>query len=217
MWRPTGNASSSTQRRPVTTRRASSVTSSAGSMPRPASGRGGDPALARPHRLRGRCGAEAARADLRRRRAAEPVSVSHAVHLAVSRLRPDPDQAEQHLERALEELTSAHEELRELARGLHPQILTLQGLDPAVRSIARRAPIPVTVVTVRRAALAAARRECRVLRRLGSAHERAQVRAGNVRDHPRGAAQGPRPDRRGLRRRLRRRRAVRGLRPRRPP
>jgi PAS domain S-box-containing protein len=76
------------------------------------------------------------------------VSVSHAVHLAVRSLRTDPDQAEQYLERALEELTTAHEELRELARGLHPQILTLQGLNSAVRSIARRAPIPVTVVTV---------------------------------------------------------------------
>jgi PAS domain S-box-containing protein len=76
------------------------------------------------------------------------VSVSHAVHLAVRALRTDPDQAEQHLERALVELTTAHEELRELARGLHPQILTLQGLDSAVRSLASRAPIAVTVITV---------------------------------------------------------------------
>jgi PAS domain S-box-containing protein len=76
------------------------------------------------------------------------VSVSHAVHLAVRSLRTDPDRAEEHLERALAELTTAHEELRELARGLHPQILTLQGLGAAVRSLANRAPIPVTVLTV---------------------------------------------------------------------
>lgn len=76
------------------------------------------------------------------------VSVSHAVHLALRNLRTDPEKAEEHLERALAELTSAHEELRELARGLHPQILTLQGLGAAVRSLAGRAPIPVTVVTV---------------------------------------------------------------------
>jgi len=44
------------------------------------------------------------------------VSVSHAVHLGVRFLRDDPDQAEQHLERALVELNSAHEELRKLAR-----------------------------------------------------------------------------------------------------
>jgi PAS domain S-box-containing protein len=76
------------------------------------------------------------------------VSVSHAVHLAARTLRTDPDQAEQHLERALVELNTAHEELRELARGLHPQILTVQGLAAAIRSLAGRAPIPVTVVTV---------------------------------------------------------------------
>jgi PAS domain S-box-containing protein len=75
------------------------------------------------------------------------VSVSHAVHLGVRFLRPDPDQAEQHLERALLELNSAHEELRKLARGLHPQILTVRGLAAAVRALAGRAPIPVTVVT----------------------------------------------------------------------
>ena len=76
------------------------------------------------------------------------VSVSHAVHLAARMLRTDPDQAQEHLERALLELNVAHEELRELARGLHPQILTVQGLAAAVRSLANRAPIPVTVVTV---------------------------------------------------------------------
>ena len=76
------------------------------------------------------------------------VSVSHAVHLAARTLRTEPDQAEQHLERALVELNTAHEELRELARGLHPQILTVQGLAAAIRSLAGRAPIPVTVMTV---------------------------------------------------------------------
>ena len=76
------------------------------------------------------------------------VSVSHAVHLAARTLRTDPGKAEEHLERALRELNTAHEELRELARGLHPQILTIRGLSSAVRALAGRAPIPVTVVTV---------------------------------------------------------------------
>ena len=76
------------------------------------------------------------------------VSVSHAVHLAARALRTDPDTAQEHLDRALLELNTAHEELRELARGLHPQILTVQGLPAAVRSLAGRATIPVTVVTV---------------------------------------------------------------------
>jgi len=76
------------------------------------------------------------------------VTVTHSIHLAERALRSDPDRAEEHLERALVELTTAHEELRELARGLHPQILSLQGLGPAVRALANRAPIAVTVITV---------------------------------------------------------------------
>jgi len=75
------------------------------------------------------------------------VSVSHAVHLGLRLLDEDPKRAEEHFQRALVELNAAHEELRELARGLHPQILTVQGLAVAVRSLARRAPIPVTVIT----------------------------------------------------------------------
>ena len=76
------------------------------------------------------------------------VTVTHSIHLAARSIRADPDTAERHLERALVELTTAHEELRELARGLHPQILSLQGLGPAVRALAGRAPISVTVITV---------------------------------------------------------------------
>jgi PAS domain S-box-containing protein len=76
------------------------------------------------------------------------VSVSHAVHLAVRTLHTEPDKAREHLDRALLELNTAHEELRELARGLHPQILSVQGLPAAVRSLAGKAPIPVTVITV---------------------------------------------------------------------
>jgi signal transduction histidine kinase len=75
------------------------------------------------------------------------VSVSHAVHLGVRFMRTDPEKAEEHLDRALLELNAAHEELRELARGLHPQILTVRGLGAAVRALAGRAPVPVTVVT----------------------------------------------------------------------
>ena len=47
------------------------------------------------------------------------------------------------LERAGEELSHALQELRELARGIHPAVLTERGLEPAVRAVADRAPIPV--------------------------------------------------------------------------
>lgn len=44
------------------------------------------------------------------------------------------------------ELATAIAELRELARGIHPEVLTTQGLSAAVRSLARRQPFAVVVV-----------------------------------------------------------------------
>ena len=43
------------------------------------------------------------------------------------------------------DLQTALRELRDLARGIHPTILSEQGLGPAVRSLADRAAIPITV------------------------------------------------------------------------
>jgi signal transduction histidine kinase len=45
------------------------------------------------------------------------------------------------------ELDEALRELRELARGIHPAVLTDQGLGAAVRTLAQRAPIPITVTS----------------------------------------------------------------------
>jgi signal transduction histidine kinase len=42
-----------------------------------------------------------------------------------------------------EQLRAALSELRELARGIHPAMLTDQGLGPAIEALAGRAPIPV--------------------------------------------------------------------------
>jgi PAS domain S-box-containing protein len=52
------------------------------------------------------------------------------------------------LERAAEELRYALEELRELARGLHPAVLTERGLGAALETLAHRAPFPVDVVAI---------------------------------------------------------------------
>ncbi len=41
------------------------------------------------------------------------------------------------------ELAAALAELRELARGIHPAILTDRGLEPALAALADRAPVPV--------------------------------------------------------------------------
>jgi signal transduction histidine kinase len=47
------------------------------------------------------------------------------------------------LESARSELDEAQAELRELAAGIHPPLLTEQGLGPALASLAERAPLPV--------------------------------------------------------------------------
>jgi signal transduction histidine kinase len=49
------------------------------------------------------------------------------------------------LDRAQEELQTGLGELRELARGIHPAVLTDRGLDPALHALAARSPVPVTV------------------------------------------------------------------------
>jgi signal transduction histidine kinase len=51
------------------------------------------------------------------------------------------------LDRALDELRTSLAELRELARGIHPAVLTEKGLEPAVDALAARAPVPVTLET----------------------------------------------------------------------
>jgi len=68
------------------------------------------------------------------------VSLALMLRLAARRHSHDAD-----LARAGEELTFALEELRELARGIHPAVLTERGLEPAVESLAARAPLPVEV------------------------------------------------------------------------
>jgi signal transduction histidine kinase len=52
------------------------------------------------------------------------------------------------LAEAQAELRAALDELRDLARGIHPAILTDGGLEPALRTLAERAPFPVSVSCV---------------------------------------------------------------------
>jgi signal transduction histidine kinase len=71
------------------------------------------------------------------------VSMALNMRLARARLREDPASAERLLDGAGDELVAALEELRELARGIHPAVLTERGLDTALETLARRAPVPV--------------------------------------------------------------------------
>ena len=56
-----------------------------------------------------------------------------------------PDEVPALLDEAVEELKTGLAELRELARGIHPAVLTEQGLGVAIESLAARAPVPLTV------------------------------------------------------------------------
>ncbi len=71
------------------------------------------------------------------------VAMSLDMRLARARLRDDPAAAEGLLDGAAGELESALEELRELARGIHPAVLSDRGLGTALETLARRAPVPV--------------------------------------------------------------------------
>jgi signal transduction histidine kinase len=73
------------------------------------------------------------------------VSLSVALRLARSKLEADPAAAGELLEQAGGELSVALQELRELARGIHPAVLTDRGLGAALQSLADRTPVPVDV------------------------------------------------------------------------
>ena len=59
-----------------------------------------------------------------------------------------PESADAFLEHLGDELSEASAELRELARGIHPAVLTDRGLAPAVEALATRTPVPVDIVCV---------------------------------------------------------------------
>jgi PAS domain S-box-containing protein len=73
------------------------------------------------------------------------VAVSLSLRTCERKLAAGDPQALELLERAKAELTAALEELRELARGIHPAILTDHGLVPAIEALAARAGVPVQI------------------------------------------------------------------------
>jgi signal transduction histidine kinase len=73
------------------------------------------------------------------------VALSVALRMVLERLRTGPDQAKELLEVAAEELAEALTELRELAQGIHPAVLTERGLVAALEVLAARTPLPVAL------------------------------------------------------------------------
>jgi signal transduction histidine kinase len=73
--------------------------------------------------------------------------VSLMLRLRAAQAAAPPEAAElaDRLEGAVTEANGVLEELREIARGLHPAILTESGLRPALRALARRSAVPVSL------------------------------------------------------------------------
>ncbi|WP_328758022.1 sensor histidine kinase [Streptomyces sp. NBC_00271] len=73
------------------------------------------------------------------------VNLAMGLGLAKEKLTEDPQAAARMVDEAHGEVKTALQELRDLARGIHPAVLTDRGLDAALSSVASRCTVPVQV------------------------------------------------------------------------
>ncbi|WP_405801859.1 sensor histidine kinase [Streptomyces sp. NBC_01506] len=73
------------------------------------------------------------------------VALAMDLGLAKEKLLADPEAAARMVDEAHGEVKVALQELRDLARGIHPAVLTDRGLDAALSSVASRCTVPVQV------------------------------------------------------------------------
>ena len=71
------------------------------------------------------------------------VSLALELRTAQAAVPPELTELSAQLDRAVTAATDLLDELREIARGIHPAILTKGGLAAALRALSRRCPIPV--------------------------------------------------------------------------
>jgi signal transduction histidine kinase len=71
------------------------------------------------------------------------VNLAMGLGLAKEKLTEDPQAAARMVDEAHGEVKTALQELRDLARGIHPAVLTDRGLDAALSSVASRCTVPV--------------------------------------------------------------------------
>jgi signal transduction histidine kinase len=76
------------------------------------------------------------------------VTLSLALGMARGRAAGGDPELESLIESASKEAREALAELRELARGIHPAVLTETGLDGAIQALVERSPVAVTVTAV---------------------------------------------------------------------
>ena len=96
--------------------------------------------------------------------------VSLSVDLQLLQTRVTDAQGLELLEASRAKLAEALADLRELARGIHPAVLTSRGLAPALEALAQRAPLPVEAHSRSLRATSGKPRVSRVLPRQRSAH-----------------------------------------------
>jgi signal transduction histidine kinase len=73
------------------------------------------------------------------------IALGMSIGMAEEKLASDPESARALLVEARSGAREALEELRDLARGIHPPILTDRGLEPAIAVLAGRAPVSVVL------------------------------------------------------------------------
>jgi integral membrane sensor domain MASE1/GAF domain-containing protein len=76
------------------------------------------------------------------------VSLALQLKLVGAKIDTDPERARTLLAAGHEELDRALDELRELARGIHPAVLTDRGLAPALEALLARSPVPVRIEAI---------------------------------------------------------------------
>jgi signal transduction histidine kinase len=73
------------------------------------------------------------------------VSLALRLRAAQATLPPEAEEVAERLEGAVKEAVGLQEELREISHGLYPAVLAESGLRPALRALARRSAVPVSV------------------------------------------------------------------------
>jgi signal transduction histidine kinase len=71
------------------------------------------------------------------------VAIAMDLGMARERLNRDPEGAQELIDKAHESAKEAITEMRQVARGIHPPVLTDRGLDAALSALAARSPVPV--------------------------------------------------------------------------
>jgi signal transduction histidine kinase len=104
------------------------------------------------------------------------VSIGYRLRTARDAVDGAPALAAASLEEAIQGLAQVADDLRELARGIHPALLTEGGLEPALTMLAKRSPTPVAVDIASGERYPGGGRDRSLLHGLGGAHQRGPSR-----------------------------------------